>query len=253
VVRVIVGASAAADAQPEPVCEEELSLAEIEEAYLRALETADAAEIQIPAELLVPDAEEEETPSRVAPAVSPETRISSPAAPEPTPVDALQVIEALLYVGGAPLPVKRLHEVLGGSSTVEQVEEILAQLNSRYAEDQRPYEIALAEGGYRMQLRSEFESVRLKAYGHGPREVKLAQDALELLALVAYQQPIARSEIDETGKPNIGPLLRQLLRRELISLERQEGECYRTTKRFLELFGLSALDDLPQAGDFNFK
>jgi segregation and condensation protein B len=108
-----------------------------------------------------------------------------------------------------------------------------------------------------MVLREEFERIRNRVFGIGPREVKLSQDVLEVLALVAYRQPITPEEIEELGKEKPGPLLRQLLRRELITLERdtenRKRVTYSTSKRFLSLFGLGSLDELPQADELAFK
>jgi len=266
-----------------------ISLEEIEAAYLLALESADLAESQALLELghstepvftdsapvyTAPEYSEPlPTPSPVAsvePAGAEEASrpaatatSSQPAWPADSSVDtdlpvtsAEQVVEALLFVGGAPLPVKKFLDVLGGAHSSEQVETMLEALNLRYLAQQRPYEIRLVEGGYQLQLRSEFEGIRARAYGHGPKEVKLAQDALEVLALIAYQQPIDRETLNDSEKQNLPGLLRQLLRRELISVDRSDpehGERYRTTPRFLELFGLKTLEDLPQAGTFQFK
>jgi segregation and condensation protein B len=180
-----------------------------------------------------------------------------PAAEEPEEwIQPQQVLEALLFVGGKPLPARQLSELLGGSTTVEQVETMLSQMNAVYQAEGRPYEIHLQTGGYLLQLRSEFEPVRQRAFGQGPREVKLAQEALEILAFIAYQQPIGKEAIEATEKQGIPGILRQLLRRQLISLDRQGADTpaqYRTTPRFLSLFGLESLDDLPQAADFSFK
>jgi segregation and condensation protein B len=130
-------------------------------------------------------------------------------------------------------------------------------LNDLYGQEGRPYEVRLGEGGYRLELRPEFERVRDRVYGYGPKEVKLSQDALEVLALVAYQQPVTREIVEQTGKTNAPALLRQLLQRELISLRRGDGGkddvTYRTTPRFLQLFGLGSLDDLPLPEDLMFK
>jgi len=99
--------------------------------------------------------------------------------------------------------------------------------------------------------------LRHRVYGTGPREVRLAQDVLEVLALIAYRQPISQKEIESHGKQNAGNLIRQLLRRELISFERGPGGRkdlrYQTTARFLSVFGISSLDDLPQAEDLAKK
>lgn len=249
---------------------DELSLDEIEAAYLRALATADEIEVLAPAGSHSVEREGELSPAGCPlPGTATGDRATgeddaakngaSATLPEETPepdVDSRQVVEALLFVGGPPLASKRLLEILGGNHTHEQVEEILEQLNSRYSDQGRPYVIRLEEGGYRMQLREEFEFVRRRVYGQGPREIKLGQDALEILAFVAYRQPVTRGDVEETGRPNVAAILRQLLRRQLISLDRNKGdagEVYRTTARFLELFGLASLDDLPQAVDFDFK
>lgn len=167
-----------------------------------------------------------------------------------------QVVEALLFVGGAPLPVRKFQDVLGGAQTPEQVETMIESLNARYRMQRRPYQVGLVEGGYQLQLLNEFESIRGRAYGHGPKEVKLAQDALEVLAYIAYRQPVSRDGLQEIEKPNASALVRQLLRRQLVYIDRSDpevGEQYRTTGRFLEVFGLTSLEDLPQAGTFNFR
>ena len=249
---------------------DDISMDDIEAAYLRALETADAATSALPDEFQpaeVGDALEEnasqfpsaEYPSgggrREQPADAVEDDDFQSEEGSSSTLRAEQVLEGLLFVGGSALTVKRMAEILGGSHTSEQIEETLSSLNSRYLDQARPYEIALVEGGYRMQLKEPFESVRRKVYGQGPKEVKLGQDALEVLAVIAYRQPITRAALEETGKPGLSGLLRQLLRRQLISLDREtgSGEGYRTTPRFLDLFGLTSLDALPQAADFNFR
>ena len=94
-------------------------------------------------------------------------------------------------------------------------------------------------------------------FGLGPKEVRLSQDALEVLALVAYHQPITKQQVEDQGKRNAGTILQQLLRRELISLERdgksRKNVKYRTAPRFLSLFGLSGIDELPQADELDLK
>ena len=147
--------------------------------------------------------------------------------------------------------------MLKGDYDLDAVERAIEELNLQYIGEARPYEIRLGEGGYRMVLREEFERIRNRVFGIGPREVRLSQDILEVLALVAYRQPITPEELEELGKEQPGPLLRQLLRRELISLERDSENrkrvTYSTTKRFLSLFGLGSLDELPQADELAFK
>lgn len=244
---------------------------DLETAYRRALEANDAVEWEF--DHLAPtdaDASAEETES-----VSEDAELidntaasgitgSEPVAPQesrpdpiPQRVTARQVIEAAIFVGGEPLTSKKLCYMLKGDYDLDAVERAIEDLNLQYVDEARPYEIRLGEGGYRMVLREEFERIRNRVFGVGPREVKLSQDVLEVLALVAYRQPITPEEIEELGKEKPGPLLRQLLRRELISLERDVEDrkrvTYSTTKRFLSLFGLGSLDELPQADELAFK
>ncbi|MBM82579.1 MAG: hypothetical protein CMJ78_18600 [Planctomycetaceae bacterium] len=168
-----------------------------------------------------------------------------------------QVIEAALFVGGMPLTIKKLASLFGSEMAADDVERILDELNDNYATEMRPYEIRLAEGGYRLDLRPDFDSVRNRVYGLGPKEVKLSREAVEVLALVAYRQPLTKSEIERLGKDNPGTAIRQLLRRELICIERgktrKDEIKYHTTPRFLSLFGLGNLDELPQADELNLK
>lgn len=176
---------------------------------------------------------------------------------ELTNVSPAQVIEATLFVGGAPLTAKKFCSLLRGSFDAKFVENTIDELNDQYVAEGRPYEIRLGDGGYRLELRPEFEKLRQRVYGAGPREVKLSQDVLEVLALVAYRQPITQQEIEGHGKQNAGNVLRQLLRRDLVAIERGEGGRkdvrYRTTPRFLTVFGLANLDELPQPEDLARK
>jgi len=168
-----------------------------------------------------------------------------------------QVIEAALFVGGGPLTARKICGFLRGSFETKDVEQTIDDLNDAYVAQARPYEIRLGDGGYRLELRPEYDRLRHRVYGSGPREVRLSQDVLEVLALVAYLQPISEKEIEGHGKQNAGNLLRQLLRRDLVAFERGPGGRkdvqYHTTARFLSVFGLGSLDELPQAEDLAKK
>jgi segregation and condensation protein B len=172
-------------------------------------------------------------------------------------IQPAKIIEAALFVGGMPLTVKRLASVLREEFDRDFIERTIDDLNLRYDEENRPYEIRLEEGGYRMVLRPEFESVRNKSYGFGPKEVRLSQEALEVLALIAYRQPISKEQIEQAGKSHANGVLRQLLRREIVGLERTgksaKDVTYHTTPRFLQIFGIADLSELPHAEDLSFK
>ena len=257
----------------------DLSLEEIEAAYQRALETAESAEALLSQAIEIEDVEKPVS-NESSNVTAPEISTDDPCNEEKQPIQTVfvssdqtendfpsttkteerltvsQVIEGLLFVGGKPLPAKKIVDVLGGTSDHERIDEIIKQINELYSTENRPYVIQLIEGGYTMALVSKHEAVRRRVYGQGPKDVKLSQETLEVLAFVAYKQPVNRKDVEETGKKNAGGLLRQLLRRQLIELNRNaetHGESYYTTKRFLDLFGLASVDDLPQAIDFNLK
>ena len=174
-------------------------------------------------------------------------------------VTAKQVVEAALFVGGTALTTKKLGSLLSRNDARDIVERSIEELNSQYASEARPYEIVFGEGGYRLTLRPEYERLRNRVYGLGPKDIRLSQEALQVLAMVAYRQPITRQEIEEVSDLKAGNVLGQLLRRELIMIRRGENEprrkdvSYRTTPRFLSLFGLGNIEELPRIDDLDFK
>lgn len=242
-----------------------ISAEEIDAQYRRAVEAMDDADwgIEAPsdlttegpedAELLLGGEAASETPPAEA-AVAENAEESESQSPRFTP---RQILEAALFVGGKPLSSKKLARLLGGSFDSSGVQHLVDELNQTYAAENRPYEIRLGEGGYLLTLRESFSRVRNRVFGTGPREVKLSQDALEILALVAYQQPVTRDEAEATGRKNAGGLLSQLVRRQLIAVHRDENDpkqvSYHTTPRFLSVFGIGSLDELPMADTIDKK
>ena len=169
----------------------------------------------------------------------------------------LQVLEAALFVGGEPLTIRRLQTLLRDRFEPEAIVDLVEELDQKYQEQLRPYGVVLKEGGYRLCLRDEYEPVRSRVYGFGPREIRLTQDHLEVLSLVAYHQPVTRDEMEEAAGRGVAGTLRQLVRRELVGIERTPDDPknvrYVSTDRFLEVFGLGGLDELPQADELSFR
>jgi len=162
------------------------------------------------------------------------------------------ILEAMLFVGdrsGAPLAPARAAELMRGVSP-EEIPGLVDQLNRRYAADGCPYQIVSEGPGYRMALRREFHGLRNRFHGRA-REARLSQASLDVLAIVAYRQPVAAEEVSRLRGTPCGVLLTQLVRRQLLRIQRPEGKRhpvqYLTTDRFLELFGLQSLTDLPQS------
>jgi len=175
----------------------------------------------------------------------------------PERVTARQLIEAALFVGGDSLTTKRLCFMLRGDYDLDYIEDTIGNLNQQYEREMRPYEIRLGEGGYRLVLHDEFQRIRNRVFGVGPREIRLSQSVLEVLALVAYRQPVSQKAIEDQLPSTCGPVLRQLLRRELIAIQRDDKNRkkveYVTTKRFLSVFGLGSISELPQADELGFR
>ncbi len=274
------------ESQPE---EADWSGDELEQAYLRAIEVLEASDAELPdvglndqpladktlspteppviatisaehldtINPLLPTATKAERAEAAKELHQLPTRRTTNSGEQPPAVQPRQILEALLFVGGEALTAKKLSGVLRGEFSIEFIERELDELNRLYAAEGRPYEIRLGEGGYRLTLRDDFERIRNKVYGQGPKEVKLSQEAIEVLAVVAYRQPISDSEIEELGKPGCGAILRQLLRRELIAVKRQPDKprdvSYQTTPRFLSLFGIRSLDELPRHEQVGYK
>ncbi len=164
----------------------------------------------------------------------------------PTPPSPTRIIEALLFVGGQPLTAERAGEIVRKLQP-DEFRAIIDGLNRDYRKQGRPYTVQPSEQGYVLTLKPQFRAVRERLDG-SPREARLTPGALDVLAVIAYRQPIAKAEIDaQRGNDSRGPL-RQLLRLGLIAVE-SNSSAYVTTTRFLELFDLQSLDDLPRTGD----
>lgn len=171
-------------------------------------------------------------------------------------VSPLSILEAILFVGtedNSPLLSQDIAKLMRGVSPNE-IDELVVELNQRYDASMRPYHVASIGAGYRMLLREQFDSLREKFYGK-VRQARLSQSAVDVLSIIAYNQPIAKGDVDKLlGKPS-SAILSQLVRRQLLSLERSDGKPaivrYRTTDRFLELFGLENLGELPRSQDLD--
>jgi segregation and condensation protein B len=164
------------------------------------------------------------------------------------------ILEAMLFVGSPqnePLSSKQVAGLMRGVRAAE-IDSLVRELNQAYQGRNCPYTIVAEGAGYRLRLREEYARVRDKFYGRA-RQARLSQAAIEVLAAVAYHAPITAEEVSRLRGTASGHILAQLVRRQLLRLQRSETEPrrahYVTTARFLELFGLENLDDLPRSHD----
>jgi segregation and condensation protein B len=162
------------------------------------------------------------------------------------------VLEAMLFVGNpnnAALTTQQVAALLRGVSPVE-VAEMVAALNRAYDEEGRPYRIESTGSGFLLRLLGQYARLRDRFHGR-VRQARLSQAAIDVLAIVAYQQPLSREQVEQVrGRPS-GGVLNQLVSRGLLRIERPEPHRphYCTTERFLQLFGLESLVELPKSHD----
>ena len=218
-----------------------LSLEDLSEAYAQLIDGGTDPYQAEQAEAVEPD---EETPGDPG------------SGSEEVEVTPRSILEAMLFVGSSnnePLSGRLVAGLMRGVSPRE-IEELVHELNETYEAEACPYRIVSSGAGYQLQLRPEFARLRDKFYGR-VREAKLSQPAIDVLAMVAYRQPITRDAVNELRGQNSGAILSQLVRRELLCIERTEENPrkprYRTTDRFLDLFGMASIDDLPQSQEFD--
>ena len=171
-------------------------------------------------------------------------------------ISPLSIVEAALFVGhpeNKPLSAAQIAATMRGVSAGE-VEEIVQQLNQVYEQDGNAFRIHSRDGGFIFGLSEEMRSVRSAFYGK-IRETRLNEASIDVLALVAYQPGITASLISEQRGKDSGPIVNQMVRRELLEVRREpnaEGKMVPTfypTARLLNLLGLSTLDDLPHVDE----
>ncbi len=256
--------------------EQDFAIDDIEMAYRQALDALDAAERQVGSvmgDIVEPPGgggveEESASDGFSIGAQLAEDLKSTAAAAEASGnavlVDGLrrvsprEVIEAAVFVGGnVALTARKLASLIGQDVHNRVAVSLVDSLNQSYQRENRPYEIRLHEGGYQLQMREDFQEVSTRSFGTGPRDVKLSPETLEVLAFVAWNQPVEKEQVESIGRESTMPLLRQLLRLQLVELQRngttRTDVSYGTTPKFLKLFGLRSIAELPTADIFSFK
>jgi segregation and condensation protein B len=161
--------------------------------------------------------------------------------------DIKYIIESLLFVADEPLPVDRIKKILIQVETRE-IREVMAELTAEYEARGGGFYLDEVAGGYQIRTRPQYTDWIKKLIQ--PKPLRLSKPALETLVIIAYKQPIIRSDIEHLRGVDCGGVIRVLLERKLIRvLGRKEiaGRplIYATTKRFLEIFDLKNLRDLP--------
>ena len=159
-----------------------------------------------------------------------------------------QRVEAVLLLSKSPLSPRKLSQ-LAHLADATEARTLVRELNQVYDEHHRAVRVEQVAGGYRLLTRPSL-APWLTRLGHLPPAMRLSSPMMETLAVVAYRQPVSRVNVEAVRGVACGELLRQLMERDLIRIAGRAEELgrpylYGTTKRFLQLFGLSNTNSLP--------
>lgn len=159
-------------------------------------------------------------------------------------------LEAVLFLAKEPMSSRKLAQ-FAALEDGTRTRTLIQRLNDEYDNAGRAFRVEEIAGGYQLLTRRNF-SAWLRRLAHVPGETRLSAPALETLAVIAYRQPVLKADIDAIRGVNCGEILRQLMERELVRISGRSEELgrpflYATTRRFLYLFGLHSLEDLPRS------
>jgi segregation and condensation protein B len=166
--------------------------------------------------------------------------------------DLIPLAEALIFAADGPIKTERMAEAL--DVPLADIREAIEALEVDYAERPRGFFLQEVAGGYQLRTRPEYADY-LRKLGRS-RPFRFSRPALESLAIIAYRQPVTRSEIEYLRGVDSGSVLKTLLEKRLVRILGKKDVpgkpmIYGTTREFLELFGLPDLSSLPTLSEFS--
>ena len=161
------------------------------------------------------------------------------------------IVESLLFASDTPLTIDKIKSILDVADR-KAIREVLTSLTQEYESAKRGFFLSEVAGGFQLRTRPEYRQWirRLKE----TKPARLSRAGMETLAIIAYKQPVLRSDVEYLRGVDCGGILRTLLERRLIRILGRKDlpgrpMIYGTTKQFLELFNLKDLNDLPTLKD----
>ena len=163
------------------------------------------------------------------------------------------ILEALIFVSGSPLSLERMKEIVGAASK-RDLQRLLDEMVEEYRKGERGFSLVEVAEGFQFRTRTEHAEWVRKLMKI--KTSTLSQPALETLAIVAYRQPVVRGDIEKVRGVDSGGVLRTLLEKKLVKIIGKKDVpgkplVYGTSKRFLEVFGLKDLSELPTLKDLD--
>ncbi|MCB0378702.1 MAG: SMC-Scp complex subunit ScpB [Bdellovibrionales bacterium] len=168
---------------------------------------------------------------------------------------AVSVIESLLFSSDRPIGIGTFKQVFKGTNIkTKDIKKLLEDMQSLYAESTRGVSLEEINGGW--QLRTKVDNMDFLRKLAKARPFKLSGPALEVLAIIAYKQPLVKSEVDQIRGVESGHLVRALMEKGLVCFQGKselpgKPMQYGTTRKFLEIFGLRNLRELPSLDEID--
>jgi segregation and condensation protein B len=161
-------------------------------------------------------------------------------------------LEAVLFLAREPLSSRKIAQLASLADGTE-ARTLVRRLNQLYDQGGSAFRVEELAGGFQLLTRPKF-GPWLRRLLQTPVETRLSAPAMETLAVVAYRGPVLRAQVEAIRGVQFGDVLRQLMDRDLVRIASRSDELgrplfYATTKRFLQIFGLRHLDELPLAAD----
>ena len=169
-------------------------------------------------------------------------------------MNLLGVVEGILFVvGDEGITLQELSEII--EKDITETKEILLQLKKQYESNERGIRISYLGDAFKLTTKKEHKNYYQKLI-ENPERNMLSQAALETLAIIAYNQPITRAEVDEIRGISSSHMIRRLVAKNLLKEVGKSAlpgrpNLYATTSDFLDCFGLSTINDLPKLSDLN--
>lgn len=162
-----------------------------------------------------------------------------------------KIVEALLFASGEPISFNRLREMIETKISIKPkiLRDAIDDLQGDYEDQKRAFRLEETELGFLLKTREEY-GVYVEQLFRNKRAERLSQAAIEVVAIIAYKQPITKPQIDSIRGVDCSGILQNLLERELIEVAGKldapgRPTLYATTPHFLSHFGLRSLSELP--------
>jgi len=169
-----------------------------------------------------------------------------------------QHLESLIFTTPQPITLEEiasvLREAFGREVTEQELLRGMAELKKRYDHAEHSFGIVEIGGGYQFMTKAPYHQT-IGIHLRQQSTKKLSRSALETLSIVAYKQPVTRSELEKIRGVSCDYALQKLLEKELVTISGRADSVgkpllYGVTPRFMDYFGIKSLEDLPQPRDF---